>query len=259
MDAPTARVRRLVDDAGAGGTVAEALEAAGRDAVPEDPAALGAFLDDHLMPALVGRLHPATAGRLVEAIREALLGSGESGARRRPSTETATVPPPAEGEAHQAYEDLATGAVHERVTPVWGIPRPGEGGAGGERIWVLISEDPALVAAARRAAPAGVELLVASSMAVLKGALRRAEHPASAVVLDAGAPSIPLERSLDALLEASTKVVLWRMPEPDRARLLDASPEAHGWLPCDAEVTPAEIGQLLGLSGPTVDGDGPKT
>jgi hypothetical protein len=248
-----AEVRRRVAEAGADGALTEALAAAGLDEVPEDPHALAVFLDHHLMDALVGHLHPATAGQLVVAIRDEVLVEQKSGSRPRPSPrdseEMATVPPPASGEAQQAYEDLATGAVHTRATPAWGLRAvPEDGEAPGEALWIVSSDEPGLLETARRAAPSGTDVIVASSMAVLKSALARAAHPASAVVLDAAQPSVPLDRAVAALTEepGGPRVVLWRMSTAERQRLADALPHTRAWLPCDAEVTPAEIVQLLG-------------
>jgi len=245
-------VRRLIGGAGAGAALDEALEAAGLEDVPEQPQALSGFLDLHLMDALVGHLHPTTAGRLIVTIREEVLVPLKSGSHPRPrprdSEEMATVPPPASDEAHQAYEDLASGAIHTRATPAWGLRRVAEGEAPGEALWIVASNERRLVEMAQHAAPIGTDVIVASSMAVLKGALSRAEHPGSAVILDAEQPSLPLDRSVAALTEhpGGPRVVLWRMPNAERRRLVDAIPHTRAWLPCDAEVTPAEIVQLLG-------------
>lgn len=248
------RLRLLLEDAGAADALVEALGNAGIDRVPEATADFVAFLEGPLLDALIGRLHPATAGELVGRIREEVADQMGSGRRIRPGRDgqedllVPTVPPPADDQAQRAYEDLATGAIHDRATPAWGMRRVTDDSVPGEALWILVTTDGALVEEAQRAAPGGTEVIVASSMAVLKGALSRADHPAGAVVVDAERPSMPLDRSLAALMETGpTRVLLWRMSRAERERLSEAMPHVRSWLPCDAEVTPAEIVQLLGL------------
>ncbi len=171
--------------------------------------------------------------------------AGDTGARRvseRPPEQVATVPPPAGGD--DPYLDLATGAVHTRPTPTWGVPR-GEPAPG---VWLIVSTDEALVDLAERAAPHGTDVVRVSSMAVLKGALARGDGPTSCVVLDAEAPSIAFDRAVAAVTEeaTATRVVLWRMGNEARANLARAVPVARSWLSLEAEVTPPELVQLLG-------------
>lgn len=244
-----AEVHRMVGEAGAHLALSEALIAAGLDRVPEQPLALAQFLDQHLMEALVGHLHPTTAGQLIVSIRnEVLVPLVGQRPRSRGPEDTATVPPPANDGMHQAYEDLATGAIHTRATPAWGLRQALESASQEEALWIVVSNDGPLVEMARGSAPIGTEVLVPASTALFTNALTRAQHPGSAVILDAEHPSVPLDRSFAVLTETAghLRVVLWRMPSAERQRMVDAMPHTRNWLPCDAEVTPAEIVQLLG-------------
>ena len=250
---PEAVLRAVLQEAGAGGTLARALAFAGLDRLPETRELLFKFVDGPLEEALVGLLHPTTAAHLLATIREQLAGIDRSGTRVRSdsgeSVGAPTMPPPADSVAAHEYSDLVTGAVHSRITPSWGT-RVADGTAQiGEKVWVIVSNDPDLARNAMASAPVEVDVVVASSLAVLKGALARAGGTGSAVVVDAREPPISMDRTIAALTAdaLNVRVILWRMPTEGRARLLEAIPHARTWLPCDDEVTPAEILQLLGL------------
>lgn len=240
-------MREALEDAGAGEALAEALRAAGLREVPEDRDELAAFVGGSLLDALVGRVHPVTARAIADEVLERVRrGRSERTSERAPA-QAATVPPPPPAGDEDAYEDLASGAIHTRATPAWGIRRYTEGEEPSPALWLLVSGDPALLDAARRGAPAGTDVVEVSSMAVLKGGLARAGE-ASCVVLDAGSPSIPLDRAIAAVTEdaGAARILLWRMEDDARARLVTALPMARTWLACEAEVTPQEIVQLLG-------------
>ena len=161
----------------------------------------------------------------------------------------ATVPPPPNSDAAEAYDDLVTGAIHNRVTPAWGIRTVDPDAEPGSTLWVIVSEHPELATLAREHAPAHVDVVHATSIAILSAALRRSQSKASVVVLDAEEPSVKMDRVLGALTAdgLDIRVVLWRMTAERRRLLVDAIPHAATWLPCEAEVTPREIMQLLGL------------
>lgn len=240
-------MREALEEAGAAEALGEALEAAGVLEVPGDRGELDAFVEGPLLDALVGRVHPVTARAIADEVLERVRRAGSERSSERAPAQAATVPPPPPAGDEDAYEDLASGAVHTRATPAWGIRRYVEGGDPSPPVWLLVSGDEALLDAARRGAPAGTDVVEVSSMAVLKGGLARAGE-ASCVVLDAGSPSIPLDRAIGALTEdaATARILLWRMEDDARARLLMALPMARTWLACEAEVTPQEIVQLLG-------------
>lgn len=246
-------VRETLEEAGHSEALAEALIAAELSALPEEADALLRFVETMLLDALVGRVHPLTASAVVDSLREQLASEREeTGSRRRSERmehSAATVPPPPVEGASDTYLDLATGAVHTRPTPTWGLRRTGgDAEAFVPILWLIVSSDPTLVETVKRSAPRDVEVVEVSSMAVLKGALARGDGPASAIVLDAGSPSIPFDRALAAVVEdaASTRVLLWRMDQGARVKLADAVPLTRTWLACEAEVTPPEIVQLLG-------------
>lgn len=234
-------VREALAAAGAEEALVEALGAAGASELPREPEELGAFLEGPLIDALVGRVHPVTARAIVDELTVRLERS--EGA----AEQAATVPPPPLVGDDDTYDDLATGAVHTRSTPAWGLRRTGEGDALVPTVWLLVSSDEALIELARQDAPAATEVIGVSSMAVLKGALGR-EGAAVCVVLDAGAPSISLDRAIAAITEdgGPARILLWRMDDDARERLSLAVPMVRTWLACEAEVTPREIVQLLG-------------
>ena len=248
----------VLDDAGAIDALGAALTAADLRAVPERPEELASFLEGPLSEALVGCVHPTTAALLVEDLLHRLIEADRSGTRARPSdpppAEIApehaapTLPPPPNDEAQGAYEDLASGAVHDRATPAWGIRRNGAASAEGA-VWILVSNDHALLDHAKVAAPPGVDVIAASSMAVLEAALNRVDGPGCSIVVDTADPSVALDRALHALTEhsGSARILLWRMEPSERARLAEAVPYVQTWLPCGAEVTAAELVQLLGV------------
>lgn len=213
-----------------------ALATAGLSAVPSEPDEFGRFVLEHVQEALFGHIHPATARELVEDLVERVVHAEAVG------DETPTVPPPPSAVASDAYGDLASGAIHTPETPVWGIQRPS---FGDDEIWVLVSADEGLIARATADAPAGTEVMCPRDEDALRDALTSTRE--AVVVLDAAAPSLALERVIAALTsDPATRVLLWRMPDDERARLADAAPHTRTWLACEAEVTPAEILQLLG-------------
>ncbi|MEC7520822.1 MAG: hypothetical protein VYE22_13195 [Myxococcota bacterium] len=239
MSEPEQRVKRVLEQTGTLGALAEALEGAGLSALPEQPDSLAAFVRGPLGHALVGRVHPSTADEIVDAILEEIPG------RTQPITAR---PPADDASARQAYEDLISGAIHTRATPAWGLRKGGTDPGAQEALWILVTVDRTMVEMAMAAAPQGTEVIAVTSMAVLKGALSRGEQPASAVVLDARSPSIPVDRTVAVLAEGTSgvRVVVWRMPLAERQRLNEAVPHTQTWLPCGDEVSPAEIVQLLG-------------
>lgn len=240
MSDPEQRLRRVLEEAGTSEALQEALEGAGLSALPEQLQALHAFVRGPLGHALVGRVHPNTAGEIVDALLAEL---------PPPQTQPITARPPADDAAAQReYEDLISGAIHTRATPAWGLRRGGTDPTAEDALWIIVTRDRSMIEMAMAAAPAGTEVIGVTSMAVLKGALGRGEPPSSAVVLDAQEPSIPLDRTLAVLTEngGGVRVVLWRMPLAERQRLQEAMPHTQSWLPCGDEVTPAEIVQLLG-------------
>lgn len=253
---PAKVLREALSEVGASDALAVALGAAGLSEPPERLDAFVEFLRDHLEEALVGFVHPATASHLVETVHERVAGVDESRTRiktDRPQDGEAaedlavTVPPPP-SETAESYEDLASGAVHDRKTPVWGLRVAATRGEGAESVWVIVSHSGELVEATQSGAPGDVDVLHASSVAVLKGALSRGgEH--TAVVIDAGAPSIPTDKAIAAVIaeESGARVILWRMDVEERERLHEAHPSTRTWLPCDEEVTPEEIVRLLGI------------
>lgn len=237
-------VSEVLARAGVEDALAEALTRAQQDALPLDT--LATFFEEHLFDALVGRVHPVTARGLVDELLEATASRPMSGTHpRQPDAAAPTLPPPSVEGASDAYDDLATGAVHTRPTPTWGL-RPVHDETLSPVTWLLISKDPALLALAKHGAPAGTDVVTVSTTATLEDAL--AERSASiAVVLDARAPSIDLDGAIDLLAPCSWRILVWRMERDARRRLLERVPSAQAWLPCDAEVTPAELLQLLGL------------
>lgn len=250
-------LRAVLEEAGASGTLARALAFAGLERLPETRELMFKFVDGPLVEALVGLVHPTTAAHVVATIRERLADIDRSGTRVRSDSGeiprelvgAPTMPPPGDSVAAHEYSDLITGAVHSRITPSWGMRAADPNSPVCEAVWVIISHDADLVRSATLGAPAAVDVVVASSMAVLKGALGRAGHVGSAVVIDAREPSISMDRAIAVLTTdaLNVRVILWRMSTERRVRLLDAIPHAHTWLPCDEEVTPVEILQLLGL------------
>lgn len=251
---PAQVLRDALKEAGATEALHEALRFADRDEPPQTREEMFRFLHGPLEKALVGILHPATVAHVLATVRERLSGVDRSGTRMRSSDEVVltesmaeTVPPPTHEGAEHAYDDLITGAVHSRVTPAWGL-QVVDADSHETTIWAIVSNDTALSAMAKQAAPRSVDVIDATSMAILTGALGRAESSASAVVLDAEDPSIKLDRVFAVLTDntADVRVILWRMDNTDRERLIEAIPIAQSWLPCEAEVTPAEIMQLLG-------------
>ncbi len=248
---PGAVLREACEAADLVEALEQALAAAGLTAPPEREDDFVQFLLGPFDAALVGRVHPATAAHLIASVREQVARVDESHMRVRADAhgehEAITLPPPSSATAlEESYEDLATGAIHTRATPVFGIRVASN--APGDRLWAIVSHEPSLVRAAQEAAPSDVDVVVASSMAVLKGALGRAAA-SGAILLDAEAPSIRLERAIEVLIEAGAeaRVVLWRMDRAARERLHDRAPATRRWLPCDHEVTPAEIVRLLAL------------
>lgn len=240
--------RDVLDRAGAGEALREALASAQLAALPGALDALVEFLEGPLLDALVGRVHPVTARRLVDEILERAPRRPASGMRVRAEPVTApTVPPPAMEGASEAYDALATGEVHTRATPTWGLRRTGDGEIVLPTVWLIVSTEAALLELARRDAPADTKVIAISSLAALESALARSDGASLCVVLDAGAPSVPLGGAVSAIgLHPASRVLVWRVDDPQRRRWLDAVPTSRTWLPCEAEVTPAEIVQLLG-------------
>ena len=80
---------------------------------------------------------------------------------------------------------------------------------------------------------------------VLQRIARQPERAAD-LALRLGISQASLSDTVSALV---AKGMAERKPDPGdgRARLIEAIPHAATWLPCEAEVTPAEIMQLLGL------------
>lgn len=262
---PNEILQQVLAESNATEALPEALRASGREEPPSTREEMFAFLDGALEKALLGVVHPATASHVLATVRERLAGVDQSGTRPRSHVDDPvgegledmpdTLPPPDDDSAAFHYDDLVSGAIHQRITPAWGVRIAAPDGHA-LVVWAVVSEDPELLAVAHRAAPRKVDVVTASSLAVLKGALNRgAESPSSAVVVDAQAPSIKLDRTFATLTEAAdVRVILWRMSNEDRAGLIDEIPQAHAWLPCEAEVTPAEIMQLLGLDFVDVTG-----
>lgn len=224
-----------------------ALSAAGLREPPEALDELLTFLRGPVFAALSRTAHAPRAQALiddavydVEAHYVLLLEAGPDEVITRP-------PPPADPAAHESYEDLATGAVHTRATPAWGT-RAARGPDAPDTVWLIVSQDGELLRTAQKNAPPSVDVVHASSVAVLNGAVGRSKGN-GAVILDAGHPSLPLERVAAALAAAptSTRVVVWRMSLADREALAERDERTRAWLPCDAEVTPQEIVQLLTL------------
>ncbi|MBX3270685.1 MAG: hypothetical protein KF729_10505 [Sandaracinaceae bacterium] len=260
---PRDLVLAAIDAAGANDVLTEALEVAGLSALPESYAGLLAFVEGPLRRALAGTRGPEVASSIVEPLRERIFVAAQrSGARLGTPAElvrpgeplltdsmSATLPPPAEADAAEAYDDLVTGAVHTRVTPAWGIRVVDPDAEPGTTLWIIVSNDSTLVSEALRTAPSHVDVVHASSVAVLNGALKRSASKASVVVLDAHDPSVKLDRVVASLTTDALglRVVLWRMSRERRELLIGAVPHAATWLPCAAEVTPKEIMQLLGL------------
>lgn len=247
----------VLDEVGATGALATALELAQLDEPPATREGMFKFVEGPLQEALVGTLHPATVAHVLASVREQLAGVDRSGTRMRSDPEirepasqppgAPTMPPPAGPGAQGDYADLVSGAIHSRVTPAWGMLRVDSDVPPGEAVWVIVSNDAGLIRSAQRGAPPGVDVVVASSMAVLAGALSRGVSSASAVILDAADPSISMDRAIACLTSdaMNIRVILWRMPSDRRVRLIEAIPHAGAWLPCEAEVTPAEILHLL--------------
>ncbi len=251
-------LREVLAEVGAQDALTEALAFAQLSEPPATREGMFKFVGGPLQEALVGTLHPVTVAHVLDAIRERLADADRSGTRMRSDPEITapesepppgapTMPPPGSG-AHGAYADLVSGAVHSRVTPAWGMERVDSDSDSGVMVWAIVSNDQALVRSATSGAPAFVDVVVASSLAVLKGALVRSAL-GSAVILDAGNPSISMDRAIACLTSDAmgVRVILWRMPAERRALLIEAIPHTRTWLPCEAEVTPAEILQLLQL------------
>ncbi len=258
---PSELLRRVLTEAGASHALFEALRLADLRELPGSREEMFRFLDGPLERALVGILHPASVAHVLATVREKLADIDKSGTRMKSEAEpppedvesadslAATSPPPADAQAAEAYDDLVSGAIHSRVTPAWGLRVVDPTSRPGAVVWVIVSNDPELQRTAATAAPKAVDVVAASSMAVLKGALNRADSNDSAVVLDASNPSIGLDRAIGYLTSdaVEVRVVLWRMATERRLRLIEAIPQAHSWLPCEAEVTPREIIMLLGV------------
>lgn len=258
-DRPSPReiLHEALEEAGASAVLGDALHVAGLDEPPGTREEMVRFLDGPLQRALIGTLHPATATHVIETLRERLAAVDQSGTRiRQPdpaevsaSDTMATLPPPADASAAEAYDDLVTGAVHTRITPAWGVRAVDPDAEPGETIWVIVSNHPELPGLAQEKAPPHVDVVHATSLAIFSAALRRGHSKASVVVLDAEDPSVKLDRVLTTLTsdEPDIRVVLWRMSGERQRLLVEAIPHASTWLPCDAEVTPREILQLIGL------------
>lgn len=244
-------VEEVLARAGAGGALGEALVTAGRRELPELRDALVAFFEGPLLDALVGRVHPVTARGLVEELVGWASWRSKSGMRVRPEPRVemgvATVPPPAMESPADTYDALASGEVHTRATPAWGLRRTGDGEIVLPTLWLLVTNERPLVELARRGAPEDTEVLAPASMDALESALERSDGVTMCVVLDAGAPSLPIDRAIATIaLHAAARVLLWRMDDRERRRWIESVPPVRTWLPCEAEVTPAEIVQLLG-------------
>lgn len=256
---PTEILHATLEEAGATEVLGGALQVAGLDEPPETREEMVRFLDGPLQRALIGTLHPASAAHVIETLRERLAAVDQSGTRMKARDDgeivltdsmAATVPPPpADSHAAEAYDDLVTGAIHTRITPAWGIRTVDPDAEPGTTVWVIVSNHPELPSLAHDKAPAHVDVVIASSIAVLSAALKRSRSKASVVVLDAEDPSVKLDRAIGALTSEGLdiRVVLWRMSRERRRLLIEAIPHASTWLPCEAEVTPREIMQLLGL------------
>lgn len=229
--------------AGAVEALGEALASAGLSALPTELDALVGFLEGELLDALVGRVHPVTARRIVDEILER--AHHHSGVRARPEVgpDTPTVPPPPM--AGGAYDALASGEVHTRTTPTWGLRPAAESAL--PAMWLIVSHDEELLALARDGAPADTELVEVASIDTLEGALARSDGAPVFAVIDAGALPVPIDRVVTCLaLHPAPRVLVWRMDEAERRRWITSVPVSRTWLPCEAEVTPAEIVQLLG-------------
>ncbi len=245
-------VQEVLERAGAGEALDEALASAGLDGLPDAREGLVAFLEGPLLDSLVGRVHPVTARGIVEELVGRAGYRSESGLRVRPEEPRAelgiaTVPPPPMESASDTYDALATGEVHTRATPAWGLRRTGDGDIVLPTVWLLVTSDAQLVELARRGAPADTEVLAIVSMDALESALERSDGVTMCVVLDAEVPSIPIDRAITTVaLHAAARVLVWRMDDSERRRWIDSVPAVRTWLPCEAEVTPTEIVQLLG-------------
>ncbi len=247
-------VHEMLEVAGLAGCLTVALDTVHLPSVPAQADAFVHFLEGPLQQALESSLEEIEARMLLDDIldrAESLFGMSLPRMRPRVTSEhgAATVPPPPplEGD-NEAYSDLATGAIHTRPTPTWGIRRPGET-ATGASVWLFVSNGSDIVERARRIAPAGTDVLVVSSMAILKGALSRSDAPACSIVIDAQDPSIPVGRAIAGLTEepAAARVILWRVDEQAREKLLEAVPMARTWLAFEPDVTAQEVVQLLAL------------
>ncbi|HEY8432608.1 MAG TPA: hypothetical protein VIL20_29760 [Sandaracinaceae bacterium] len=239
--AAEAWVREALEEVRALEALDEALAARGLTRLPSDPGSLARFFDGPLLQSLIGRVHPVTAQAVVDELRERLAREVEKAAG--PSGQAATVPPPALA-ADESYDDLASGVIHTRATPAWGLRR-GDVEAPASTSWLIVSTDAGLVELARRSAPAGTRVVDVATVAALEAALARAEG-SSCVVLDAAAPSVPLDRAIAALTDGVSRVLLWRLDGEARERLMGGVPNARRWLALDGEVTAAEVVQLLG-------------
>lgn len=222
-----------------------ALAQAGASGVPVQREACIHFFEHALLDVLTGRVHPATARTIVDELLEDAASPAGSGMRMKREHQMPTVPPPSMEDS--AYDDLASGAVHTRATPAWGLRRAdieAEGAIG----WIVVSLDAELRTRLTGHAPVGTELMTVASVAELRSALERAPHPSSCVVIDAAQPSVPLDQAIAALIEhaGNQRIVLWRMDRSAYQLLVDAVPVARTWLSCEAEVTPIEIMQLIG-------------
>lgn len=227
----------------------EALRVAGISQPPGAPAEMLGFMEGPLRSVLDEIREGEEVEQLIGRIRDDLAGLTRMHSDLPPQHMAPTVPPPAIAPGGGAYSDLVSGAVHDRVTPTWGLRRVEPGAAPATMVWAIVSNHGPLVQGAMVGAPAGVDVVPASSLAILAGAIARAPEGRLTVVIDALEPSVPVDRVIDRLGPevVGLRVIVWRMTRDARARLLEAAPHAHGWLPCTDEVTPPEIVQLLGV------------
>lgn len=235
-----AEVRTTLEQAGALGAFAPALEAAGLDALPDDPFELHEFLSTSMLEALVGIVHPTTAGGIVEE----LLARAERIVGGRRHSEPTLPPPPSVDRAGEDYASLATGVVHTRPTPVWGLRRSGEGQAP-PALWLIVSSDPALLELARAHAPESTDVVAITSAAMLERHLTEGEPQ---LVLDGASTELRIQEIVAPLASSGerARVLMWRMDGAARSALLGTFPAARTWLALEAEVTAAEVVQLLG-------------
>jgi hypothetical protein len=227
-----------------------ALRQAGTARVPATRDESIHFFESTLLDVLTGQVHPSTARTIIDEILEHIASPPGSGTHLKGvgrEHQVATVPPPPMESGHNPYDDLASGAVHTRATPTWGLRRV-FGKTEGAIVWIVVSQESELRERIKANAPIGTEFVAVETLGELKAALERGDHPASSVVIDAARPSLPLDQLIAVLIEDALghRVVLWRMDSTAYQRLLDAVPVARTWLTCEAEVTPIEITQLIG-------------